>query len=183
MDLMGDLNCNEYENLRKRRFGEYSAGHRAMYEVPIRLMAGKKFSIIEAGFGIGWGLQQMLKADVVDHYIGYEPNADAFNYTKTQISSGLVELRLGPFKDTGESAQHVFCIEVFEHVPPSLWNRFLLDLRLATAGTLWLSTPNRLKQKREGVVSPDEMKDMLEAADFPSTTVHQEQWTTLYIAQ
>lgn len=180
---MGDLNCNEYENLRKRRFGEYSAGHRAMYEVPIRLMAGKKFSIIEAGFGIGWGLQQMLKADVVDHYIGYEPNADSYNYTKTQISSGLVELRFGPFEYPKQNAQHVFCIEVFEHVPRDNWVSFLEDLRLSTWDTLWLSTPNRLKQKREGVVSHTEMHNLLEAADFQQVTVHQEQWTTLYIAQ
>src|SRR5262245_33601462 len=78
------LDCNEYLALMRRRGKDYSKGHRIMYEVPIVALTGQRRRILEAGFGIGWGLERMLRADIVETYVGYEPNIDSFNYVIQQ---------------------------------------------------------------------------------------------------
>lgn len=179
---MGSLDCNEFENLRNRNFKDYSLGHRIMYEVPIRLLTGGRHRILEAGFGIGWGLDQMMKAGCIERYVGYEPNKDSFNYVAERIKEPNIELRKGGF-ERQKPTDHVFCIEVIEHVPMDAHARFLADLRASTAGTLWMSTPDVRKHRSEGVRTCDEWKAMLQAADFSDVTVHREQWTVLFIAQ
>lgn len=179
---MGSLDCNEWENLRNRRFEDYSLGHRIMYEVPIRLLTSGRHRIVEAGFGIGWGLDQMIKAGVIDRYVGFEPNQDSFNYVRNRINEPNIDLRRGKF-ERQPAADHVFCIEVIEHVPMDEHARFLADLRATTGKTLWMSTPDVRKHRSEGVRSCDEWKAMLDIAGFQDVTMHQEQWTVLFIAQ
>jgi hypothetical protein len=179
---MASLDCNEYENLRRRRGGDYSPGHRVMYEMPIRLLSGKRRNILEAGFGIGWGLDKMIEAGIIEHYVGFEPNKDSFNYVASRVQQPGVELRHGGFVRQ-RPADHVFCIEVIEHVPPGGHAGFLADLRASTAKTLWMSTPDIRKHPSEGVRTCDEWKAMLKAAGFADVTLHREQWTVLFICQ
>lgn len=180
---MGSLDCNEYENLMRRKGGDYSLGHRIMYETPIRLLTGKRRNILEAGFGIGWGLDQMVKADIVESYRGCEPNADSFNFVRRKWGDAArISLRHGSFERT-KPADHVFCIEVIEHVPMVGHAGFLADLRASTAGTLWMSTPDVTKHRSEGVRTKEEWKAMIHAAGFNDVTVHTEQWTVLFVAQ
>lgn len=155
-----------------------------MYEVPIRLLSGKQWSIREAGFGIGWGLDRMVEAKIIRTYSGCEPCADSFNYVK-QNRGGRPNVFLSPepFRRDGAVYDHVFCIEVIEHVPLDGHARFLEDLRASTGRTLWMSTPDVRKHRSEGVRTCDEWKALLHAAGFRDVTVHTEQWTVLFIAQ
>lgn len=179
---MGSLECNEYENLKARGGREYSFGHRMMYETPIALLGGRKRNILEAGFGIGWGLDRMIEAGIIDRYTGFEPNADSFNYVNGRVKRENVELRRGGFVRS-PATDHVFCIEVIEHVPPAGHAAFLADLRASTAKTLWLSTPDVRKHPSEGVRTCDEWKALMKEAGFSDVTMHREQWTVLFIAQ
>lgn len=180
---MGSLDCNEYENLLRRRGANYSAGHCVMYETPIKLLSGKRRSILDVGFGIGWGLDQMVKSEIIGNYTGFEPNADSFNYTaKRHRDSEGVELVHGPFKRVPKR-DHVFCIEVIEHVPMSGHAAFLADLRASTEKTLWMSTPDVRKHPGEGVRTWEDWRAMLDESGFDNVTVHREQWTVLFIAQ
>lgn len=180
---MGSLDCNEYENLMRRNGGDYSAGHCVMYETPIKLLSGKKRSILDVGFGIGWGLDQMVKAGIIGNYTGFEPNADSFAYTaKRHRDRPDVELIHGPFKPT-KKHDHVFCIEVIEHVPMEHHAGFLAALRGSTEKTLWMSTPDMRKHPGEGVRTWEGWRAMLHEAGFDNVTYHREQWTVLFIAQ
>lgn len=179
---MGSLDCNEYENLMRRRGCDYSAGHRVMYETPIRLLSGKRRNILEAGFGIGWGLERMIEAGIIEKYTGFEPNKDSFNYVAARMNRPEVDLRRGGFVRQ-PATDHVFCIEVIEHVPMDGHAGFLADLRASTAKTLWMSTPDIRKHPSEGVRTCDEWKTLLKAAGFADVTLHREQWTVLFIAQ
>jgi hypothetical protein len=155
-----------------------------MYEAPIRLLSGKKRNILDVGFGIGWGLDQMLKAEIVGGYIGFEPNADSFKYVRGRHGGNpKVELLHGPFRRGTPKTDHVFCIEVIEHVPMEGQTEFLNALRASTGTTLFLSTPDVRKHPGEGVRTCDEWQAMLQDAGFENVTVHREQWTVLFIAQ
>lgn len=180
---MGSLDCNEYENLRKRGFKPYSAGHRMMYDTPAKLLSGRKRRIVEAGFGIGYGLETLLDAGAIGTYLGFEPNRDSFGYVHEK-HGGLsgVELRNTGFATTGETFDHVFCIEVIEHVPMDGHAEFIGVLR-RSGKTLWMSTPDVKTHPHEGVRRPDEWKAMLKAGGFNDVTVHCDQWTVLFVAQ
>lgn len=154
-----------------------------MYLTPIALLAGKKRNILDVGFGIGWGLDQMVKKKIVGNYVGFEPNADSFAYTfKRHGDQPNVELIKGPFKRTAK-IDHVLCIEVIEHVPMDGHSAFLADLRASTGTTLWLSTPDVRKHPGEGVRTCENWRGMLQDAGFENVTMHRDQWTVLFIAQ
>jgi hypothetical protein len=180
---MGSLDCNEYENLRRRDFREYSLGHRIVYETPIKLLTGKKRTIIEAGFGIGWGLDKMVEADIIADYVGCEPNADSFKYVNGR-HGGKPNIKLNhePFKRGFGFAQHVFCIEVIEHVPMEKHAEFIRALR-ESGQTLWFSTPCKSKVPSEGVRTTEEWTKLLKQNGYSDVTVHKEQWTHLCVAQ
>jgi cyclopropane fatty-acyl-phospholipid synthase-like methyltransferase len=181
---MGALDCNEYDNLKRRNFEPYSDGHQVMYEVPIALLANKRWTICEAGFGIGWGLGRMIEEGIVAQYVGFEPCADSFEYVR-KIHHGNEQLTLHKrgFEYPGQKFDHVFCIETIEHVPMDGHAKFLSDLRKTTGRTLWFSTPDIRKHKTEGVRIWEEWKTMLHEAGFRDVTVHREQWTVLFVAQ
>ncbi len=145
-------------------------------------MRGTKQNILDVGFGIGWGLDQMVEADVIEKYVGFEPNFEAFNHVRKKYKGKTgIKLRRETFFGCGEQFRHVFCIEVIDHVAKELHPEFVGALREACEGTLWLSTPDASVERR-GVVSREEMIDNLKT-HFSRVTVHDEQWTTLYIAQ
>jgi hypothetical protein len=189
---MGTPDSREYDRLVGRNFRPYSKGHRRMYEEAIKRIA-KPSIIFEAGFGIGWGLDKMVEANVIKEYIGCEPNLDSFNYTDGRHGSRPnVHLSNVGFPDIIHLAEpedvktfeHVFCIEVIEHVPMDEHLAFLKELRaLSGGGTLWFSTPDIRKAPKEGVRTKDEWVGLLKLAGFKRINVDTKSWTYLYECQ
>jgi len=195
---MGTLDSREYDRLVEREFRDYSEGHRYMYLEAIRQieaecgLKGRPVDIFEAGFGIGYGLKKMLEAGIVRSYTGCEPQADSFNYTAGEAAKwaggdfGKLSLLHAPFDSSlvsgGQSFEHVFCVEVIEHVPLPGHSDFLEKLRslLAPGGTLWLSTPCIKRNAREGVRPTEEWEYMLHEEGFAEVVVDRSRWTYLY---
>lgn len=184
------LDCREYEAARKRNFQPYSRGHQIMYEGPLTLMergdrAKEKFTILEAGFGIGWGLDRMIEKGVIGSYLGFEPDRGSFDYVRGRHkSTPNLDLRHAPFEGQAPQFDHVFCIEVIEHVPPDDHAGFITGLRksLKSGGTLWLSTPDK-ERSTHGVRTASDWRLQIALAGFADITRHDEQWTTLYCCQ
>lgn len=185
--------ARELRELRRRGYRPYSAGHQAMYEVPLALMRRNERSkqvylILDVGFGIGWGLDRMIEEGIVgslDSYVGYEPDRESFDFVAGRHGHhSSVTLINEPFRAaSGIPYDHVFCIEVIEHVPLDEQDLFLTALcKAACGGTLWLSTPDS-DRCDHGVRPTAEWRQMLARAGFGNVTVHQDQWTTLYICQ
>lgn len=178
----------EYERLVKRGFKPYSRGHRMMYEHAIDAIkkTADPANIFEAGFGIGWGLDRMLEEGVVDVYVGCEPNADSFKYTRDRLGlNPRVTLYPKAFDYSFESPDgekpfdEAFCIEVIEHVPLNDQLAFLEGLR-ALAPRLWLSTPDKDRVPSEGVRTMKEWVALIKEAGFESVEVNMAHWTYLY---
>lgn len=178
---MGTLDSREYDQLKKREFRPYSFGHRMMYEIPLKEMKGRKWTVYEAGFGIGWGLDRMIEEDVLNRYVGCEPNLDSFNYVKSRHGERRnVALDHAPFRAVTMTPpfDHVFCIEVIEHVPMEAHLEFLRGLR-KMGMLLWFSTPDSSKSK-EGVRRASEWSDLLSQAGFTSVQIDKSHWTYLF---
>lgn len=185
--------AREFRELKRRGFRPYSAGHQAMYEVPLALMSRNDrskpaYMVLEVGFGIGWGLDRMVEEGLVgprDCYVGYEPDADSFRFVAGRHGSrpGVTLINEGFRAASGLPYDHVFCIEVIEHVALNAQARFIGALRSSShGGTLWLSTPD--SDRCDHGVRPARMwQAMLRAAGFGNVVVHQDQWTTLYACQ
>lgn len=190
---MGTLDSREYDRLKARKFKPYSAGHRAMYEKAIAITKQEHGTadIFEAGFGIGWGLETMLGAGVVNSYVGCEPNSDSFTYTNGLLSKYSHEgiwLKHEPFSaslaatllsDGVAPFDVAFCIEVIEHVPMDEQHAFLRGL-WDMAPTLFFSTPDINRVPKEGVRTTDEWVRMLHKAGFEKVEVDRTQWTHLF---
>ncbi|MCW5695788.1 MAG: methyltransferase domain-containing protein [Bauldia sp.] len=187
------LEAKEFRELKRRRFKPYSAGHQAMYEVPLALMkrndrSAARYLILEIGFGIGWGLDRMVENGIVgalDRYVGYEPDEESFDFVFARHGkrSGITLINAAFGAVSGLPFDHIFCIEVIEHVPAVEHAGFLGSLRSASrSGTLWLSTPDS-QRNDHGVRPAAEWRAMLKNAGFSDVTVHQDQWTTLFVCQ
>lgn len=182
---MGTPNSKEYDRLKERGFKPYSAGHRRMYELAIERMgneAGPRGArVLEAGFGIGWGLDEMVRAEVLKSYVGYEPNKDSFDYVQARYPDRenmlLLPLTFEPNLDP--AFDYALCIEVIEHVPMEDHARFLLGLR-SMAPTLFLSTPDITRHRTEGVRTEAEWVALLHAAGFSKVATDSKSWTTFY---
>lgn len=182
---------NEVQLHRKREGKEYSLGHRAMYESAIALLQDKPAKILEVGFGIGWGLDKMLKANCVDEYLGVEPCKESFDFVTQYLETNpnpKVTLEHACWTDLMESriekdfiADFSFCIEVLEHIPGHEHYAFLKKLAKFTDKALFLSTPNK-KTSSHGLVAPDQCADFLKLAGFKSVTWIEWQWTTFFTA-
>lgn len=191
----------EYDRLKRRKFAPYSAGHQAMYNLAIAEIAldlatapVKRADIFEAGFGIGFGLGQMLAAEIVSTYIGCEPNLDSFTYTalteerRGPPKHGAVWLKHEPlsntlvdrlFQDEVLPADYAFCIEVIEHVAMADHLAFLQTLR-RVAPRLYFSTPDIVRVPKEGVRTTGEWLQLLARAGFKDVQVVKDHWTYLY---
>jgi hypothetical protein len=149
---------HEYDRLKERKFRPYSRGHQVMYLQAIaelkRDFAPGSVRVLEAGFGIGWGLGEMLKAGILKSYVPYEPN-------------------LAPDFDAA------FCIEVIEHVPMDQHVDFLRGLHRQSP-LLFLSTPDKDKKPTEGVRTKDDWVMRLIEAGFSKVDVMTKEWTYLY---
>lgn len=186
------LDCREYEAMQRRGGRPYSLGHRIMYDTPLTLMtrsgkAASQYAILEAGFGIGYGLDRMVETGVIGRYVGFEPDKDSFAYVQGRHGKRAeIALHHAPFAYDGETFaaefDHTFCIEVIEHVPPAGHQGFICDLRQATKGTLWFSTPDKARSDH-GVRTAVEWTRFLKAGGFADVTHHADQWTDLWCCQ
>jgi 2-polyprenyl-3-methyl-5-hydroxy-6-metoxy-1,4-benzoquinol methylase len=191
----------EYQALKRRGFKPYSRGHQLMYLAPLTLMervsahhpanrAAEPYRILEAGFGIGWGLDQMIARGLIGRYLGFEPDSESFDYVAGRMKGYdnlNIELVHRPFEHgiaayADERFDHGFCIEVIEHVEAVDHLPFLQALRAAVSGTLWFSTPDRMRSNH-GVRAASDWRILLHEAGFGSVTHHPDQWTDLYICQ
>lgn len=185
---MGTPDSREYDRLRDRGFKPYSKGHRRMYEIAIEeignLAGPRGARVLEAGFGIGWGLDQMLAADILRNYVGYEPNRDSFVYVADRLKEhernvDLALFNMGYEPNLSPDFDFGFCIEVIEHVPGKDHLRFLKGLR-SQVPVLYFSTPDIQKVPKEGVRTTREWKAYLHAAGFNTVTVNESHWTHLF---
>lgn len=187
------MTSTEYQALLKRNYQPYSIGHRRMYLAPMMLLLDKKHDILDVGFGIGWGLDEMMKAQLINRYVGYEPDRESYEYVAQRYGKTKnVKLLNAPFDEDAAvevegmfDPAHVFCIEVIEHVPMDGHDDFLRLLWRTTVrkgATLWLSTPES-DRFSHGVRTKDDWNERIHRAGYQNVTIHREQWTTLYIAQ
>lgn len=183
---MGTPDSREFDRLKERGFGPYSLGHRRMYEKAIATMRSvgpTPARVLEAGFGIGYGLGEMDKAGILAAYVGYEPNRASFIYTKAKYQHGDNMLLLNvPFLPNLDPLfDFTVCIEVIEHVPTEDHLTFLTGLR-TMAPVLCFSTPDITRQPREGVRTAGEWLDLLARAGFGYVRMDSAEWTTYYEA-
>jgi hypothetical protein len=192
----------EYDRLVERDFKPYSRGHQVMYLQSIADILAERGErntrVLEAGFGIGWGLDKMVEANILRSYVGYEPNKDSFRYVLDRYprAAGVMHLSPGtnpsaqgeyetlllnlPFEPNLDPAfDAAFCIEVIEHVAMADHVEFLKGL-YAMAPRLYLSTPDKNKVPREGVRTKDDWVMRLMEAGFSKVDVMTKEWTYLY---
>lgn len=190
---MGTPDSREYDRLVERGFKPYSMGHRRMYEKAIFHLLGEKrpLHIVEAGFGIGWGLDQMVEAGIVRRYTGFEPNRDSFNYVAERYAGkagwdganmALLNEAFPPGAVAEGFADATVCIEVIEHVPMDDHANFLRALR-SLAPVLYFSTPDIRRQPREGVRTASAWGALLEYVGFTRVDIDASEWTTFYRAR
>lgn len=180
--------CNEFQALRRRGFRDYSKGHQRMYLWPIEILrsGGRRYTILDVGFGIGWGLERMLEAGIVQTYVGIEPVAESFQYVEERCRGRPdVKLIQGNWLTLNEGvckpADFTFCIEVVEHLATSDVHPFLSKLRRFTLQNLFLSTPDR-HRSRHGTRSTDEWISALTLAGFRAAAIST-QWTTFFLCE
>lgn len=189
----------EYTNLVDRNFEPYSEGHRVMYTAPIDLIKvpdgcnrlkrgvdGTKVDVLDVGCGIGWGLMKMIEADLLNRYIGIEPDGESCRYCRdtygeegrTFIDKEWLDVR----DDELFIADYTFCIEVIEHVGDNdVIMQFLEKIRRFTKRNLFISTPDS-DISRHGVLNKEQMVGMLASAGFKSIPIGR-RWTTLYVCE
>jgi 2-polyprenyl-3-methyl-5-hydroxy-6-metoxy-1,4-benzoquinol methylase len=189
---MGTADSREFDRLKERNFRPYSQGHRNMYHIAIGDLRARGFGeghgarILEAGFGIGWGLDQMVEGGVLGQYAGYEPNEDSFNYVKERYAThpkwgDMLLLNLTFEANLDPSFDAAFCIEVIEHVPSVDHLTFLRGL-YHMAPVLYFSTPDAKRVPSEGVRTDKEWVELLSLAGFASIIYDTSNWTTFYRA-
>lgn len=178
----------EYQQLQKRKGMPYSRGHQLMYDGPIKLLSDKRHNILDIGFGIGYGLRNMILMDVINKYVGCEPDKDSFDYTYEEISkmeqkerTKRVHLQNCIFNNLihNDEFDYTFCIEVIEHMSESAIHELLSKVHACTKDAFFLSTPDKHKSK-EGKFTEYELTQFLMDYEFQFSIVRA-QWTNLWI--
>lgn len=80
-------------------------------------------------------------------------------------------------------ADFTICIEVAEHVDPSIRLDFLRKLRKHTNLALFLSTPNKSTRPKDGALHDYQWLELIRLAGFPNVVSIEWQWTTLFVCQ
>lgn len=180
--------CNEYQNLLKRNGAPYSRGHQIQYLAPIQMMEGGKWDVLEIGFGIGYGLEEMAKAGVLNLWYGVEPCNDSFQHVWNKFNDRpafALAMEKRPWsecvKTTSEVFHFAFCIEVIEHIPMDEHVSFLSSIVPFVRKNLFLSTPDKSKNSH-GVRTEKEWLDVLDQAGWRAVA-WATCWTTGYICQ
>ena len=180
----------EYDLHMKRNGQPYSRGHRLRYDAAIGLLSGMPASVLEVGVGIGYGLDLMLRSNMIRKYIGFEPDRKSFDYAAKQNDDWRVKLINRRFEDCqsdithealGGAADYGFCIEVLEHLDDANRLTVLRQMRVLVDRGVFLSTPNRMTSTH-GKMTPDEVAGLMDKAGFRTSWVEW-QWTTFFIGK
>lgn len=173
---------NEYRQHILRGGRDYSVVHQVLYLAPIMLIAGKPHSILDVGFGIGFGLRHMLEANCLGRYVGYDPCTESYEFVRNTFGGdSRITLINERFRGTDASYDYTFCIETIDEIQDEEARiDFLQQVSLATYKTLFLSSPDRSRNDR-GVYTEHEMVRRLYKAGFDNVIPVTEQWTNLYI--
>lgn len=176
---------NEVEKLKERHYQPYSEGHRKMYTVPIDLLSGQqKHSILDVGFGIGFGLSEMIKCDCFTSYTGLEPDIETYQFVKNNSLYGHQNINLinqSLLLYEGLIQDYVFCIEVIEHIEEKDLDIFIRKLSNNTGKCMFLSTPD-IRDSPHGIKTSLEWRELL-FAGFSDVVFVRSQWTTLFVCQ
>jgi len=175
---------SEYASLVQREFKEYSEPHRQMYEIICALLKNKPASLVEIGFGIGWGLQRLVEDNCISKYVGIEPCAASYKYVKGIVDEDHVQLlnrSLLEFEPE-ESFEFSMCIEVIEHTDEDILQWFK-KIRSFTKIASFISTPDK-NTDPHGIYTKDYVVDCLKDSGF--TSVSKIEWQlphTIFIAE
>jgi cyclopropane fatty-acyl-phospholipid synthase-like methyltransferase len=180
---------SEYQQLQKRKGLPYSRGHQLMYDGPIKLISDNRHYILDIGFGIGYGLRGMITMDVINKYVGCEPDKDSFDHVVKELSEFTQEERtkrvhLNNCKFTDlttypDQFDYTFCIEVIEHMDEHAVHMLFQKVHACTKDAFFLSTPDKNKSK-EGKFTEYELSQFLMDYNFQFSVVRA-QWTNLWI--
>lgn len=163
-----------------------------MYMAAVELLRERPANILEIGIGIGWGLEQLLKHNCIQNYLGTDPDVASVEYVKQQIGTHHptnVQLLAHDWLNVpersltdafGGKAHFSFCIEVAEHVEADQRSEFLRKVHRWTEKALFFSTPN-IETSDHGVLTTGQWSSLLREAGFRSVSVVEWQWTTFYL--
>ncbi len=178
-------------HLHKMRGGrDYSAGHQAMYRIIVEALRGRPQSILEVGFGVGFGLQLLREARCIETYFGCDPSVPCFEHVRAQPWGASARLYCGEWLSVpdmeidsalGHQAAYSLCLEVIEHVHPLERLRFLKRIRCRTSETSFFSTPC-LSESSHGALRTDQWVELMRDAGYVDIVTIPAQWTTFYAA-
>lgn len=159
----------EYEHLVERKFQNYAPMHQAMYKVVVELLRDKPASILDIGFGIGYGLEQLLAANCISEYTGVESDKQSFEYVFNKFKKEKIFLCNYDWVKLPENLirPHDFtlCIEVIEHIDQKNVKEFLAKLAEYTSKYLFLSTPDK-NTDAHGLYTKEELRFWLGSWGF-----------------
>jgi len=171
----------------------YSEGHRRMYTTIAEILGNRPAKILEIGFGIGYGLEQLFKSKCIEDYFGVEIDKECvdfvenlmFHFEDSYDDKSVITLKHAdwlemPIEELEFFPDFTLCIEVMEHIKEAQWLPFLQKIKPQTKHALFLSTPNK-NTHRHGVMSVEKTRRLILAAGFNSVAQVEWQWTTLYV--
>lgn len=162
---------SEYDHHISREGKPYQPMHRAMYKTIVELLRNRPASILEVGFGIGYGLDLLLKANCIDKYLGIENDEKSFKYVADKmLGNEKIDLLFDNWINVNIPEKYnifdfTLCIEVIEHLPFSQLIRFLKKLQKYTRRTLFLSTQDK-DIGSHGIYTKKEVITALEHSGF-----------------
>lgn len=183
--------ASELQQLNKRKGMPYSRGHQIMYDAPIKLLSDSRHAILDIGFGIGYGLFNMIPMRIIKRYVGCEPDADSFDYVnnkridyKEMLEGDRTEINLFnlQFSDLAvreNEFDYTFCIEVIEHMEEGALHNLLMKVHGCTRDAFFMSTPDPDKSP-EGEWTMTYLINTLRQFQFNPVVVTS-QWTNLWI--
>lgn len=148
-----------------REGGAYSKWHQRIYNAAISLINSESSSVLDVGCGMGFGLQKMREAGMKGHWSGidFETPTSIIDGDELKRSS----LMVGSFEsvsDQFEPHDHVWCIEVLEHLVGDP-THFLSEIRRLTKKSAIISTPDSSKNDH-GTKTSDEWAALIRQAGF-----------------
>ncbi len=192
---------SELEQLKKRKGVDYSFGHQQMYRGPIEMIMpdsiNKPISILDIGFGIGFGFREMMYrgffSNIKSYYFGIEPDKDSFDFVEETLFKRAPHAFTNPTNVFGMNCKvnevrwerkntefdYSFCIEVIEHMTEQELHELLVILWTYTKQAVFLSTPDPQKSK-EGKWQMTYLINLFRQFQFNPVLITA-QWTNLWI--
>ena len=176
---------SEFKKFKSRGGKDYSPGHRRMYWAACKLLEKKPSHILDVGSGMGYGYKWLERHGAIETYTGVEPEHEAVTYCRSQYPDATWIEGVVPGVQFLNPFDHVFCIEVLEHVESEQGVdpvAFIHELASLAKQNVFLSTPNR-ETSGHGVYSPTEVLGMAKEAGIANVSFVEQQWTTWYLLE